>query len=169
VVVVRDATYLDLSALERVRDSRIQFIDYLERADGEAMRFLVYEREHVLLAFAVLYLRQPPSGRLAAHLPRISDLYVAEEVRSTGIGSAFIARMEKIAAAQGFPVMHMSVDPVGNLRAAALYQRLGYVPAGEGPYRKVAHWEDDQGRATEVEYWRMDLVKRLIPRRIRHS
>jgi len=169
VVVVRDATYLDLSALERVRDSRIQFIDYLERADGEAMRFLVYEREHVLLAFAVLYLRQPPSGRLAAHLPRISDLYVAEEVRSTGIGSAFIARMEKIAAAQGFPVMHMSVDPVGNPRAAALYQRLGYVPAGEGPYRKVAYWEDDQGRVTEVEYWRMDLVKRLRPRRIRHS
>jgi GNAT superfamily N-acetyltransferase len=167
VVVVRDATYLDLPALEKMRDSRIQFIDYLERADGAAMRFLVYEREHVFLAFAILYLRQPPTGRLAAHLPRISDLYVAEAVRSTGVGSAFIARLEKIAAAQGFPVMHLSVDPVGNPRAAALYQRLGYVPGGERPYRKVAYWEDDQGRVTEIEYWRMDLVKRLRSRRMR--
>ncbi len=159
--VVRDASYLDLPGLEKVRNSRIHFIDYLERADGDAMRFLVYERDHVILAFAVLYLRQPPSGRLAAHLPRISDLYVAEEVRSTGIGSAFIARMEQIAAEQGFPVMHMSVDPVGNPRAAALYERLGYVADGDGPYRKVAYWEDEEGRMTEIEYWRMDLVKRL--------
>jgi GNAT superfamily N-acetyltransferase len=169
VVVVRDATYLDLSALEKVRDSRIQFIDYLERADGDAMRFLVYVRERVLLAFAVLYLRQPPSGRLAAHLPRISDLYVADEARSAGVGTASIARMEKIAAAHGFSVMHMSVDPVGNPRAAALYERLGYVPAGEGPYRKVAYWEDDEGRVTEIVYWRTDLVKQLRSRRPRSS
>ena len=150
-----------------MRDSRIQFIDYLERADGDAMRFLVYEREHAILAFAVLYLRQPPTGRLAAHLPRISDLYVAEGVRSTGVGSAFIQRMERIAAAQGFPVMHMSVDPVGNPRAAALYERLGYVPSGDGPYRKVAYWEDDEGRITEIEYWRMDIVKPIKPLRVR--
>ena len=167
VAVVRDATYLDLPGLEKVRDSRVQFVDYLERADGDAMRFLVYERERTILAFAVLYLRQPPSGRLAAHLPRISDLYVAEGVRSTGVGSAFIARMERIAATHGFPVMHLSVDPVGNPRAAALYERLGYVAADEGPYRKVAYWEDDEGRVTEIEYWRMDLVKKLKSRWVR--
>ena len=167
-MAVRDATFLDLDALEKVRDSRIQFVDYLERADGDALRFLVYERDHALLAFAVLYLRQPPSRRRAAQLPRISDLYVAESARSTGVGTAFIAQMEEIAAAQGFPVMHISVDPVGNPRAAALYQRLGYLSAGDGPYRKVAYWEDDEGRVTEIEYWRMDLVKRLRPPAVRH-
>ncbi len=167
MLVVRDATYLDLSALEQVREARVQFVDYLERADGRAMRFLVCEREHVLLAFAVLYLRQPPSGRLAAHLPRISDLYVAEDARSTGIGTAFIRRMEKMAAAEGFPAIYLSVDPVSNPRAAALYRRLGYAPVDEGPFRKVAFWEDEEGRVTEIEYWRMDLVKPLNKRRVR--
>jgi GNAT superfamily N-acetyltransferase len=160
-MLVRDATYQDLPGLEKVRPSRVHFIDYLDRADGDAMRFLVCEREHTIVAFAVLYLRQPPNGRLAAHLPRISDLYVREELRSTGIGSAFIVRMEQIAAARGFSVMHMSVDPVGNPRAAALYARLGYLPASEGPYRKLAYWEDDKGHMSEIEYWRMDLVKSL--------
>jgi GNAT superfamily N-acetyltransferase len=158
---VRDATYADLPALVRVRDTRSQFVDYLDRADGEAMRFLVYQRDGALLAFAVLYLRQPPSGRLAADLPRISDLYVAEHARSSGIGTALIARLERLAAAAGFDVMHMSVDPVGNPRAAALYERLGYTHMPPGPYRRVAYWEDDHGRSTEIEYWRLDLVKSL--------
>ena len=163
MLIVREAAQTDLEALLQVRNSRKQFEDYLERSDGDAMHFLVCERDGQVVAFSVLYLRQPPRGRLAADLPRISDLYVSEMHRSTGIGSAFIGQMELLASSAGYDLLYISVDPKANPRAAALYERLGYFPLTAGPYRKVALWEDEEGRLTEIEYWRMDLVKQLRP------
>ena len=118
-----------------------------------------------LLAFAMLYMRQPAREpafvRLDNDLPRINDLYVAKDLRSSGIGTAFLSHLEKLVLAAGHTVMYLSVDPVRNARAAALYRRLGYRPTHDGPYRKTALWYDEDGNPHEIEYWRMDMIKEL--------
>jgi GNAT superfamily N-acetyltransferase len=134
---------------------------YLSEADGEGIRFLVYEQDNEILGFAMLFLRQPSQGSPKSHIPKISDLYVAESFRSMGIGTIMIARVEELAVAFGHNMMHVGVDPVDNPRALALYQRLGYVPIHDEPERKKAVFYNESGNATEKEYWNINLKKQL--------
>lgn len=106
----------------------------------------------------MLYLRQPTEGSPKSHIPKISDLYVAQRFRSMGIGTSMIARMEELAVAFGHKVMH--VDPVDNPRALVLYERLGYVPIDE-PQQKQAIFYDEAGNAAERKYWNINLRKQL--------
>jgi GNAT superfamily N-acetyltransferase len=108
----------------------------------------------------MLFLRQPSEGSPKSHIPKISDLYVAQRFRSMGIGTIMIVRMEELAVAFGHKVMHVGVDPVDNLRALALYERLGYVPIDE-PHQKRAIFYDEAGNATERKDWNINLRKQL--------
>jgi GNAT superfamily N-acetyltransferase len=55
----------------------------------------------------------------------ISELFVAEDARGTGVGRALIGSCEDWARMQGIGVMHIGVLP-GNARADAVYRRAGY-------------------------------------------
>jgi len=158
--IIRDATESDRPALLKLRNAPTQLHRYLREADGEGIRFLVYEQDNEIRGFALLYLRQLGQGPPKSHIPKISDLYVAERFRSMGIGTIMIARMEDLAVAFGHKVMHVGVDPVDNPRALALYQRLGYAPIDE-PQQKKAIFYDEKGNATEREYWKVNLRKQL--------
>lgn len=126
--ITRDATESDISELTRLRNAPAQLQRYLSEADGEGIRFLVYEQDNEIRGFAMLFLRQPAESSPKSHIPKISDLYVAQRFRSMGIGTIMIAHMEELAVAFGHKVMHVGVDPVDNPRALALYERLGYMP-----------------------------------------
>ncbi|MCL4705829.1 GNAT family N-acetyltransferase [bacterium] len=129
-----------------------------QRGRWRGIRFLVYEQDNEIRGFAMLYLRQPTEGSPKSHIPKISDLYVAQRFRSMGIGTSMIARMEELAVAFGHKVMH--VDPVDNPRALVLYERLGYVPIDE-PQQKQAIFYDEAGNAAERKYWNINLRKQL--------
>jgi GNAT superfamily N-acetyltransferase len=159
--IIRDATASDISELTKVRNAPTQLHRYLREADGEGIRFLVYEQDNEIRGFAMLFLRQPSQGSPKSHIPKISDLYVAQRFRSMGIGTSMIARMEELAVAFGHKVMHVGVDPVDNPRALALYERLGYVPMHDEPERKKAVFYDESGNAIEKEYWNINLKKQL--------
>ncbi len=158
--LIRDATPSDIGALTKVRNAPTQLHRYLNEADGEGIRFLVYERDNEIRGFAMLFLRQPSQGSPKSHIPKISDLYVAQRFRSMGIGTIMIARMEALVATYGHNVMHVGVDPVDNPRALALYERLGYMPI-DVPQQKKAIFYDEVGNATEKEYWNINLKKQL--------
>lgn len=160
--LIRDATQSDITALTKLRNAPTQLQRYLSEADGEGIRFLVYEQDNEVRGFAMLFLRQPVEGSPKSHIPKISDLYVAQRFRSMGIGTIMIARMEELAVAFGHKVMHVGVDPVDNPRALALYERLGYVPIDE-PQQKKANFYDEAGNATESKYWNVNLRKQLAP------
>lgn len=55
----------------------------------------------------------------------ISELYVNESVRGTGIGRALIAACEELARSRGIGVMQIGVLPA-NTRAHATYRQAGY-------------------------------------------
>ncbi len=153
-------TESDTSELTKLRNAPTQLHRYLSEADGEGIRFLVYEQDNEIRGFVMLFLRQPAQGSPKSHIPKISDLHVAQRFRSMGMGTIMIARMEELALAFGHKVMHVGVDPVDNPRALALYQRLGYAPM-DAPQQKKAVFYDAKGNATEREYWYINLGKQL--------
>lgn len=85
--------------------------------------------------------------------PDLSDLYVAEEWRSRGIGAALLRHVETLAAQRGYSKIGLAVNPELNPRALRLYTRLGYVHDGGPAYL--------DGVYNGVEDWVIDLEKSL--------
>jgi GNAT superfamily N-acetyltransferase len=65
-------------------------------------------------------------------LPELQDVFVAPERRGEGIGTALTQAAEVLAAERGHSGLSLSVG-VGNPRARAFYERLGYEPAEHPP------------------------------------
>lgn len=66
--------------------------------------------------------------------PDISDLYVRDGCRGSGLGSALLLEAERRARARGQRSVGLSVNPVENHDARRLYERLGYRHDGGEPY-----------------------------------
>ncbi len=163
---VRDAAEADVPALTAIKGKGSAAVhrDRLREAAGGALRYLVLVADRELIGFACLVFRRPASWSDAGdtrHLPQIVDLRVQESHRGRGYGSAFIRTMERLAAAAGHGHLYVSVEPVHNPRAYALYQRLGYQPLQSVPYRKRWHFTDSAGRAHHGEDWVVDMAKPL--------
>jgi GNAT superfamily N-acetyltransferase len=133
-------------------------------AQGSDLRYLVLLADQELVGFVLLVFRRPAywsDGSDTTRLPQIVDLQVAETRRGQGLGTAFMAEIEKIATQAGYRQLYLSVDPVDNPRTYALYQRLGYQALQAEPYR--SHWEftDSAGQCHHGEEWALDMVKQL--------
>jgi [ribosomal protein S18]-alanine N-acetyltransferase len=85
--------------------------------------------------------------------PNLEDLYVREDRRGSGIGSALLARSETLLREKGYGRVGLSVNPDLNPRAKALYQRLGYKDTGRDPYLGGVYDGDED--------WVIDMVKLL--------
>lgn len=90
--------------------------------------------------------------------PELAFLQVEERHRGAGIGSRLVRLAEQLCRARGLPILGLAVG-VDNLRAHALYERLGYRDLG---LRQTDHYVDSQGRPrTEVaRYLEHDLTGR---------
>ncbi len=86
-------------------------------------------------------------------VPDLSDLFVTPAYRGQGIGTAMLAACEALARARGFAQISLAVNPDHNVRALALYLRLGYRPTGGPKYL--------DGVYDGNEDWVIDLVKDL--------
>lgn len=165
-VLVRDARPTDLEGLASVcyGDRPAIHRDRLRDAALRHLRFLVAELDGELIGFGLLVFSRPttwPDAGTTGLLPGILDLHVAEMVRGQGIGTAMIRRMEELAAKEGYDRLYLSVDPVENKRAYALYERLGYRALQSEPY--CDHWRfvDSDGQVHEGKDWQVDMVKVL--------
>ncbi len=85
--------------------------------------------------------------------PDLYDLYVREDARGRGIGTAIIAALEAIVRDRGHAKIGLAVNPTDNPRAQALYQRLGYVVINTTPYL--------DGVYDGYEDWCIDMEKAL--------
>jgi ribosomal protein S18 acetylase RimI-like enzyme len=120
--------------------------------------------EQEIIGFACLVIRRPAYWSDANdmhHLPQIVDLQVKEAQHGQGYGSDFIRVMERIASEAGYRQLYMSVEPLNNPRAYALYQRLGYQQEQSEPYRKIWEFQDSEGKLHRGEDWVVDMVKQL--------
>jgi GNAT superfamily N-acetyltransferase len=67
-------------------------------------------------------------------LPELQDVFVTPERRGAGVGTALTREAERFVAARGHDRLSLSVG-IGNPRARALYERLGYEAADHPPKR----------------------------------
>jgi GNAT superfamily N-acetyltransferase len=85
--------------------------------------------------------------------PDMSDLFVGEEWRNRGIGTALIGYIERLAQQNNCGKIGLSVNPDLNAQAQSLYLRLGYRHDGRAKYV--------DGVYDGVEDWVIDLEKVL--------
>jgi len=163
-LLVRDVKVRDLADLTRLKSPTALHRDRLGFSELSTFRYLVLERNDRLIGFACLVFVRPVSwsdGQDTTHLPQIVDLMISPGLRGKGYGSYLIRSMERYAYRRGAAELYLSVDPVNNLRALALYIRLGYRQIQKTPY--MDHWEfvDSGGNFHMGDDWRVDLVKLL--------
>lgn len=170
LVAVRPLTPAELPLVERAlptEDATAHARRLAEQQSGAAIYLVAWLGErpvgHTLLRWggsgsAALLLR---SEQAAAH-PYIEALAVHPAYRSRSIGSQIVAVAERAAARRGFRQIGLAVT-LENVRARALYERLGYRDAGFGDL--PSHWSYvDRGgkRHVEIEIC-VYLVKDLSP------
>jgi GNAT superfamily N-acetyltransferase len=104
--------------------------DVAEWLEEEGDRRTVWLAEHggaaVGLASLFEYRRMPKPGRRASRWGYISNMFVREELRNQGIGSALLDAV--IAAADARAYARLVLSPAE--RAVAFYARAGFVPPG---------------------------------------
>jgi ribosomal protein S18 acetylase RimI-like enzyme len=85
---------------------------------------------------------------------------IEAEYQSRGVGSALIAHLEETARERGYTTMLLQVGKE-NLRAQALYERLGYTVCGEA----IEHWsyQDETGKTVEMLEACWNMQKPLQP------
>ena len=73
----------------------------------------------------------------------LCQLYVTLEVQNRGIGTVIVERLIGEARRKG---KKLNLEVVKNNRARRLYERLGFVPAGESEYKLRMTWTGDNRR-----------------------
>ena len=165
-IMVRDAAEADVPALTAIKGAGTEALhrDRLRDALGAGFRYLVLVVDHDVIGFACLVMHRPAAWSDVDdthYLPQIVDLRVKEAHRGQGYGSAFVRAMERIAAEAGYRQLYLSVEPVRNPRAYALYQRLGFQPLQPEAYRESWEFTDSAGILHRGEDWVVDMVKPL--------
>jgi GNAT superfamily N-acetyltransferase len=162
--LVRDATEKDIEALTNIKETSALHRDRLRDAKLFTFRYLILEEDANLIGFACLVFSRPESwsdARDTRNLPQIVDLQIAPPLRGKGYGTYLIGELEQLVTQQGYKEIFVAVDPMNNLRAYSLYQRLGYQQLQKEPYLK--HWEfiDSDGVLHRGDDWIVDMVKRF--------
>ena len=165
-ITVRDAEEADVPALTAIKGNGTEALhrDRLRDAQDIGFRYLVLLAQQEIIGFVCLVIRRPrywSDVNDTHHLPQIVDLQVMESYRGQGYGSDFVRAIERIALEAGYGHLYISVEPLNNPRAYALYQRLGYEKIQSEPYQKIWEFQDSEGKIHRGEDWVVDLVKQL--------
>ena len=165
-LAVRDAAEADIAALSEIKGAGTETVHARRLNDARAgnSRYLVLLLEEEPIGFCRLV---PCDPRHDAHtgdfpyLPSVDDLEIKETLRGRGYGTAFLSAIEQIVKESGFRKMYLQVEPLGNPRAYALYQRLGYQTIQTQPYCQTWEFVDSTGNIQSGEEWVIDMVKQL--------
>lgn len=149
-LTIRPATATDLPALSRLEPP----------GSGVAAAHLATQ-EQGRGTFLVAFRRADPLGSCvltSTDFPELRFLHVTPAARGAGVGTALIHAAEALAREAGAPKVLLDVD-VGNTRARALYERLGYRATGRK--RRVTYdYVDPEGltRTDTSDLMGMELV-----------
>ena len=144
-LTVRTAEDADLPALDRAlptgrNDVHRAFL--AAQATGEVTYLAAWRGDTAVGVGAVRW-----TGRADRPDPELSNLHVPARLQSQGIGTAIVHFAEDLVRSRGYARLAIGVDE-SNVRAAALYERLGYADTGRrwtGSYT----WFDQAGAEHE--------------------
>ncbi|WP_154796034.1 GNAT family N-acetyltransferase [Occultella kanbiaonis] len=132
-VSISDSSPEDVAALEAALPAGRAHESHHARAEAGLIDHLVARTaDGRPVGTAVIHWDGYHGGDVADRLgpiPEIATVHVAERTRSRGVGTALIAEAERRIAGRGHPRACLGVG-LDNLRAQALYERLGYTDTG---------------------------------------
>lgn len=165
-LTVRDACDDDLSALIAIKGAGSDAVhrDRLRDAREASFRYLVLLNGQEVIGFGCLVFHRPAYWSDAGdttHLPQIVDVRIHDALQGQGYGTALMRGIERCATEAGAAEIYLSVAPLDNPRAYALYMRLGYQPLQPEPYRKTWEFTDSAGTLHQGDEWIIDMVKQL--------
>ncbi len=151
--------YLRLCAEMPFRSRAQHWTNLSRQQAGELLYLIAWEDSHAVGQVELFW--SPSNDPVAAHAgcPWVVDLLVHPDHRSQGVGSALLRACEEAARAHGARRIGLGVA-ITNVRARALYTRLGYRDAGLGEQLMTGSWQDDSG-VTHV--WEEDVTYLLKP------
>ncbi len=112
-----------------------------------------------------LWLERAEEEPIHAYLPDVAlltHLQVHPDLHGRGVGSALIDAVERYLVQKGHARVALAVR-TDNVRAARLYDRLGYVDWDQGEVVCYARTTSPDGRVQEQAEWCHVLVKDLVP------
>ena len=102
-----------------------------------------------------------PKQHLPTQCPYIEDLWVKDDFRSQGVGSAMVETMETLVGERGHEHVGLSVG-IDNLRGMSFYRRLGYAPLPVPIYTLSGVLQNAAGDLTfwseECQYMRKSIT-----------
>lgn len=139
--------------LARIGGSERLHLDRVRSANETTWRYLVAELDGEVVARGCLLTGQPADWPEISPLPKMIDIAVRADMRGRGVGSAFIRKLELLAAERGFAELWLSADPQENARAMALYERLGYESCPPEPLWRTWQFKDSSGAVHHGQGW----------------
>jgi GNAT superfamily N-acetyltransferase len=144
-LTVRVAADADLPALDRSLPTGRNDVHraFLGRQAAGEVTYLTAWRDDTAVGTGLVRW----TGRGGSPDPELSNLHVPASLQSQGIGTAIVHFAEDLARSRGHSRLVIGVDE-DNVRAAALYERLGYADPGRrwtGSYT----WYDEAGAEHE--------------------
>lgn len=156
-IVVRPCRPEDVDVLTALEPSESALAaTFFARQQAGGVTFLVGWIDDVPAGTGVLVDTAPSGSTTRVEL---KNLQVYERIRGSGVGTAMVREAEAIAAAAGSAVLVIGVG-TDNLRARALYERLGYVGIGDVT-STTYRYRDDAGVEHTVTEESENLEKRL--------
>lgn len=116
---------------------------------------------HVRLRWRGAY-RAGAASDAPGNAPYLEDLFVEPAYRSRGIGSRLVTVAEALARAFGCRRLELRVER-SNLRARALYERLGYAEAGAADDQVAGSYVGEDGRPHRWHGQMLTLSRDLGP------
>lgn len=147
---IRPATKSDIPAITSMKkiEDQDRYIQRINETNEGKSVYLIAEQDGQVIGQVFL---KYYGTKTYPEYPNMEDLFVSEDFRDQGVGTALIKECESRTKEKGFTRVGLSVNPSLNKKAMSLYEKLGYVSLGNEPYL--------DGVYNGVEDWVIDYVK----------
>lgn len=152
-IAVRQCTDDDLAALEMT-----------EPPGSGISRSLLQHQSADRIVYAAAWQMNQPVGTvvldlISEHTPELKHLFVQEDARGGGVGTALCAWIEDHAARAKFDKLYLGVG-IENHSARRLYEGLGFRPTGQATTTTYQYVNDDGQKqwATETD----DIFEKVL-------
>lgn len=161
---IRQANSYDINTLAKIRHSVVIHKDRVRDADGKTVFYAIIENKGEIIGFGLLVFERPCNWtdfEPGTNLPMMIDVFIKPACRNKGAGTHLIKWMETKVREMGEDSLYLEVDPLENSGAYRLYNRLGYRPLQDKPYRSHWRFTDSAGNVHEGKEWNIDMVKKF--------
>ena len=163
-VEVRPAEKHELDLLERAFGPLEKHAERLHRQNHGDAQYLIAWYEGKPVGHGLLKWSGATEEHIALFVngkcPDVEDVYVVETMRSRSIGGQILNFAESLVRERGYTRIGLSVG-VENVRAKALYHRLGYQETPLGEHHEHGKYVDEHGHLQTWEERCIYLIKPL--------